>query len=156
MQAPLSWPMNKRDSTDLIGGLFLTALGLFFVIYAQRYNIGTLNRMGPAYFPIALGAVLAVLGLLIAVPAWSRAGVGPDVNWKTLFIVIGSVVLFGATLQIVGLILATMITVIVASLADNDITWRGRAILAVCVAPFIYLIFIFGLGMTVPMWPWSY
>ena len=148
--------MNKRDSTDLIGGLFITALGLFFVIYAQRYNMGTLNRMGPAYFPVALGGVLAFLGLLIAVPAWFRAGAGPDVSWKTLVIVIGSVVLFGATLQILGLMLATMLTIVVASLADNDITWRERAILIVTVPPIIYLIFIFGLGMTVPVWPWSY
>ena len=148
--------MNKRDSTDLIGGLFLTALGLFFVIYAQRYSMGTLNRMGPAYFPIALGAVLAFLGLLIAVPAWFRAGVGPEVNWKTLFIVIGSVVLFGATLQTMGLVFACMTTLLVASLADNDISWRERAILMVSVPPIIYLIFIFGLGMTVPVWPWNY
>ena len=148
--------MNKRDSTDLIGGLVLTALGLFFVIYAQRYSMGTLNRMGPAYFPIALGAVLAFLGLLIAVPAWFRAGVGPEVNWKTLFIVIGSVVLFGATLQTMGLVFACMTTLLVASLADNDISWRERAILMVSVPPIIYLIFIFGLGMTVPVWPWNY
>ncbi|MFB0898454.1 MAG: tripartite tricarboxylate transporter TctB family protein, partial [Polaromonas sp.] len=145
-----------RDSTDLIGGLFLTALGLFFVIYAQRYNMGTLNRMGPAYFPIALGAVLAFLGLLIAVPAWFRAGVGPEVSWKTLFIVIGSVVLFGATLQTMGLVFACMTTLLVASLADNDISWRERALLMVAVPPIIYFIFIFGLGMTVPVWPWSY
>ncbi len=148
--------MNKRDSTDLIGGLFLTALGLFFVIYAQRYSMGTLNRMGPAYFPIALGGVLAFLGLLIAVPAWFRAGVGPEVSWKTLFIVIGSVVLFGATLQTMGLVFACMTTLLVASLADNDISWRERVILMVSVPPIIYLIFIFGLGMTVPVWPWSY
>ena len=148
--------MNKRDSTDLIGGLFLTALGLFFVIYAQRYSMGTLNRMGPAYFPVALGSVLAFLGLLIAVPAWFRAGVGPEVSWKTLIIVIGSVVLFGATLQTMGLIFACMTTLLVGSLADNDITWRERAILMVTVPPIIYFIFIFGLGMTVPVWPWSY
>jgi hypothetical protein len=148
--------MNKRDATDLISGLFLTALGLFFVIYAQRYNMGTLNRMGPAYFPVALGAVMALLGLLIAVPAWSRAGVAPDVDWKTMAIVISSVVLFGVTLQTFGVIFATMTTLVVASLADNDITWRERAILIVTVPPIIYLIFIFGLGMTVPVWPWSY
>ena len=107
--------MNKRDFTDIIGGLFLTALGLFFAIYAQRYSMGTLNRMGPGYFPVVLGAIMALLGLLVAVPAWSRAGVGPDVSWKTMFIVIGSVVLFGATLQTVGLMFTSMLTVVVAS-----------------------------------------
>ena len=148
--------MNKRDSTDIIGGLFLTALGLFFVIYAQRYNMGTLNRMGPAYFPVVLGALMAVLGLLVAIPAWFRAGSGPEVSWKTLFIVIGSIVVFASTLQVLGLIFATMLTVVAASLADNEITWPGRAMLAVAVAPIIYVVFILGLSMTIPVWPWSY
>ena len=148
--------MNKRDLTDVIGGLFLAALGIFFVIYAQRYDTGTLNRMGPAYFPIVLGAVMALLGVLIAVPAWFRAGTAPEVNWKVLFIVIGSVVIFGATLQTLGLILSVIIAIVVSSVADNDMTWRARAILAVAVAPIIYLIFILGLGMTIPIWPWSY
>jgi hypothetical protein len=148
--------IKNRDTTDVIGGLFLTGLGLFFAIYAQRYNMGTLNRMGPGYFPVVLGVVMALLGLLVAVPAWFRAGIGPDISWKTLFIVIGSVVLFGATLQSLGLMAASMITVVVASLADNDITWRTRALMAAGVAPIIYLIFIFGLGMTIPVWPWGY
>jgi hypothetical protein len=148
--------MNKRDSTDIIGGLFLTALGLFFVIYAQRYDMGTLNRMGPAYFPVALGALLAVLGLLIAVPALTRPGSGPSVNWKALAIIIGSVVLFGATLKFLGLIFATIVTVVFATMADDDITWRGRAVLAAVIAPLVYLIFVAGLSMTIPTWPWSY
>lgn len=147
--------MHKRDFTDIIGGLFLLALGLFFAIYAQRYSFGTLNRMGPGFFPIVLGVIMGLLGLLIAVPAWFRGGNGPEVNWKTMSIVIGSVVLFGATLQSVGLMLASMITVVVASLADNDITWRTRAYMALGVAPIIYVIFVFGLGMIIPVWPWS-
>jgi hypothetical protein len=52
--------------------------------------------------------------------------------------------------------LASMITVVVASLADHDLTWRTRAFMAAGVAPIIYIIFIFGLGMTIPVWPWSY
>lgn len=148
--------MNKRDFTDIIGGLFLTAVGLFFAMYAQRYDMGTLNRMGPAYFPVVLGGVMVCLGLLIAVPAWFRAGTGPDVNWKTLSIIVGSVALFAATLQVLGLIAATMLSILVSSQADNGMTWRARAILAVCVAPIIYIIFILGLGMTVKVWPWGY
>ena len=147
--------MNKRDLTDIIGGIFLTALGLFFAIYAQRYSMGTLNRMGAGYFPVVLGVIMALLGLLVAVPAWFRAGEGPDVSWKTLFLVIGSVVLFGLTLNTLGLMFASMITVVVASLADHDITWRTRALMAIGVAPIIYMIFIFGLGMIIPVWPWS-
>ena len=71
--------MRQKDSIDIIGGLLLTATGLFAVIYAQTYTFGTLSRMGPGYFPVVLGAVLAVLGLLVAIPAWFRVGTGPVV-----------------------------------------------------------------------------
>lgn len=147
--------MKKRDSQDLIGGLLLVAVGLFFVVYAQRYTFGTLSRMGPGYFPVALGAVLAALGALVALPAWFRSGSLPSVNPKSFVIVTASVVLFAATLQTLGILIATAITVFLASLADNEITWRGRAILSVAVAFIIYLVFIAGLSMILPVWPWS-
>lgn len=148
--------MRQKDSIDIIGGLLLVAVGLFAVIYAQQYSFGTLNRMGPGYFPVILGAVLAVLGLLVAIPAWFRVGTGPVVRWKTFAIVIGSVVLFAATMKVLGLILATALAVLIASLADNEITWKGRLILAVSVSAITYLVFIFGLSMVLPAWPWSY
>ena len=148
--------MNKRDSRDIIGGMLVTAIGLFFVIYAQRYSFGSLTRMGPGYFPVVLGGVLTVLGVLVALPAWFRTGTAPSVNWKNFLFVIGSVLAFGAALQTLGLIFATMITVVIASMADKDITWRGRGMLAVAVALITYLIIITGLSMVLPIWPWSY
>lgn len=148
--------MRQKDSIDIIGGLLLTATGLFAVVYAQTYTFGTLSRMGPGYFPVVLGALLAVLGLLVAIPAWFRVGEGPKVKWKTFSIVIGSVVVFAATLKVLGLILCTALAVLIASLADDEITWKGRLILAASVSAITYLVFIFALSMVLPAWPWSY
>lgn len=149
--------MKKRDPADIISGLFLTAVGLFFAFYAMaNYKIGSLNRMEPGYFPVALGLILTFLGLLVVLPALGRPGQVPKVNWKSLLIIIGSIVLFGATLRFLGIVLATMITVLVASLADDEITLKERVMLAALVAPLVYLIFIFGLGMTIRTWPWSH
>lgn len=148
--------MKKRDPSDLISGLVLTAVGLFFAFYAMsNYDMGTLSRMGPGYFPVALGFILAGLGMWVVLPALGRPGEAPKINWKALLIITGSMVLFGATLTVLGIVLATMITVVVAFLADDDITWTGRAVLAVVVAPLVYLIFIVGLGMTIRTWPWG-
>ena len=47
--------MTKRDNTDIIGGAILCVLGAFIALYAQRYQMGTLFRMGPGYFPVVLG-----------------------------------------------------------------------------------------------------
>ncbi|MBA4264963.1 MAG: tripartite tricarboxylate transporter TctB family protein [Comamonadaceae bacterium] len=147
--------MKSKDMQDLVGGLAVMALGIFAAIYAQRYEFGDLNRMGPGYFPVALGVVLAVLGLLIAVPAFLRNGEKIHVEWKTFLLVLGSIVVFALTLKVLGLILATVLAVIVSSLADRETRWKGRIILAIGVAAVTYMVFGFGLGMVLPAWPWN-
>lgn len=147
--------MSHKDTHDIVGGLALTALGAFAAYYGQQYEFGSLNRMGPGYFPVALGLIVAVLGLIIAVPAFFRRGEPIHVEWKTLALVLGSIVLFALTLKTLGLILATMVAAIISSLADRETRWKGRLIIAVGVAAMTYLIFSVGLGMILPVWPWS-
>ncbi|MEZ5663031.1 MAG: tripartite tricarboxylate transporter TctB family protein [Burkholderiaceae bacterium] len=147
--------MSHRDTHDIIGGLVLTALGAFAAIYAQRYEFGELHRMGPGYFPVALGVVVAVLGLFIAVPAFMRRGEPIHVEWKTMLLVVASIVVFALTLKVLGLILATMLSVVISSLADKETRWKGRLLIAVGVAVITYLIFSLGLSMVLPIFPWS-
>jgi uncharacterized protein YacL len=146
--------MIKKDLRDLLGGLLMIAIGAFAVIYAQRYDMGQLRMMGPGYFPVALGALLIILGVFIAVPAWFRSGTSIEIQWKSLFWVTASMMLFAALLHVLGLILATMICVITSSMAST-LPWRTKFILAASVALLTYLIFSLGLGMLFPLWPWS-
>lgn len=147
--------MSHKDTHDIVGGLALTALGVFAAVYAQEYEFGALNRMGPGYFPVALGAIVAVLGLFIAVPAFFRRGEPIHVEWKTFVLVMASLVAFALTLKILGLVLATVLAVVISSLADRQTRWKGRLIIAVGVAATTYLVFIVGLSMVLPVWPWS-
>jgi len=57
--------MKIANGKDFWAGLMFTAFGLGFMIIAQDYAMGTAVRMGPAYFPTALGGILAVLGGVI-------------------------------------------------------------------------------------------
>lgn len=148
--------MQHRDTRDLVGGLALMALGLFAAYYAQEnYDIGDLRRMGPGFFPVSLGLTLAVLGFLVALPAWFRQGPVIRPAWTTLGLVILSLVVFSFTLKTLGLVLATMLSVMLSSMADRSIGWKNRLLLCVGVAGTTYLIFIMGLSMVLPVWPWS-
>jgi hypothetical protein len=40
-------------------------------------------------------------------------------------------------------------------LADRQITWKGRIAVAVGVAAVTWVVFIKGLSMVLPVWPWS-
>ena len=46
--------MTRRDHHDLIGGVLMTAIGVFIALYAQRYDFGSAARMGPGYWPALL------------------------------------------------------------------------------------------------------
>jgi hypothetical protein len=147
--------MKHKDMQDVLGGLTLTALGVFAAVYAQRYEFGDLNRMGAGFFPVTLGVLLAVLGVLITLPAFFRSGPPIEVRWKTFALVMGSIVVFALTLKVLGLILATMLSVVLSSLADDDTQWKGRLLIALGVAVLTYVIFGLGLSMVLPIWPWS-
>lgn len=148
--------MSQRDTRDVVGGLGMTALGCFAAWYSHnQYDLGDLQRMGPGYFPFSLGLLLAVLGLMVAIPAWFRRGESIRVAWKTLVLVTAGIVVFAFLLKSLGILLATAVAVIIASLADQQIGWRARLLVALGVAVVTWGVFIYGLGMVIPTWPWS-
>ena len=148
--------MQHRDTQDLVGGLALAALGLFAAYYAHdHYEIGNLRRMGPGFFPVSLGLTLAVLGLLVAIPAWFRQGPAIRPAWNTLFLVTLSLVVFSFSLKTLGVMVATALAVLLSSMADRQFGWKARLLLCIGVAAVTYLIFILGLNMVLPLWPWS-
>lgn len=145
---------TNRDNHDLVGGLLMTATGLFFALYATRYDFGTSARMGPGYFPVVLGWILTVLGLLIAVPAWWRRGARISVQWNNLLWCIVSLLVFAFSLQTLGLVIASFVTALV-SLVPSAMTLRTRLAVCAVVTLLTVLIFAIGLQMILPLWPWN-
>lgn len=143
-----------RDIHDLIGGLLMMAAGLFFALYGSRYNFGTSARMGAGYFPVVLGWTLAVLGLLVALPAWWRKGAGVTVQWANLGWTIASLLVFAVTLQRFGVVVASFLAALLA-LVPSAMTLRTRLTVCAVVALLTTLIFPLALQMILPIWPWS-
>ena len=70
-----------KSQQDWWAGLMFIGFGLFFIVFSLGtpdfinnivgtkliggYQMGSSVRMGPAYFPVVLGGMLAVLGLLV-------------------------------------------------------------------------------------------
>jgi len=53
--------MKVKNPKDFLAGLMFIVFGLFFVIGARNYQLGSAARMGPAYFPTLLGTLIGVL-----------------------------------------------------------------------------------------------
>lgn len=144
-----------RNLQDILGGLLMSGIGLFVALYGNQYEFGSPARMGPGFFPVVLGWVLAGLGALLTLVSLSQQGTRIQIQWTNLACVIGAVVAFAFALRTIGLIPATFIATVIASLADRDTSWMQRLVLGVAVAGLSALIFKMGLDMVLPLWWWG-
>ena len=147
--------MSRVDTRDIAGGLAIVAGGLASAWRSSQYEIGTMTQMGPGYFPLALSVIFALLGACIAVPALFRAGTGIAPDWKNLFFVLAAMIVFALSIQRLGIFIATVAAIAVVGLAGR-ITFPGSIALGIALSVLAWLIFILGLGMTIPAWPWSW
>jgi len=145
-----------KHQKDFWSGLMFLAIGLGFAGFAQQYELGTAQRMGPAYFPTALGGLLAILGLIIAIKGLARGERGADIerfHFGPLAVVLGAVSLFGFLLRPAGLVAALLVLIGVSAYASHEFRVREVIPLAAFLVVLVLAVFIWGLGMVVPVWP---
>jgi hypothetical protein len=139
---------------DFWAGLIYIAIGAAALVMAQDYALGTLQRMGPGYFPTILGGLLLLFGAISIIRSFVVGGpaVAP-IAWRALFLVIGSSALFAILLPRAGLVIASVSTGLMSAMASRWFAFDVRALaglLALAVA--CTLVFITMLHVPMPIW----
>ena len=131
--------MNIKSQKDFFSGLLFTAVGVAFAWGATKYRLGTAARMGPGYFPLMLGILMAILGGVITFKALVVETEDGDKvgRWalKPLFFIISANLLFGLMLgglpsikfPAFGLIVGIYALTFVASLAGEEFKFKEVA-----------------------------
>ena len=149
--------MRIRNPTDFWTGLLFGGFGLFAAVYAAlHYNLGSAVRMGPAYFPVWVGGMVALLGLVLLVGSLRIEGPRLQrIRLRPVLFVLGASIAFGYLLKPLGLVLATVMLVAVSAFGGHEFRWKEVALLAVGLAAFAVAVFVWGLGLPFPLWPAS-
>ena len=157
--------MKIKSQKDFYSGLLYTVVGAAFAYGATSYNVGSAARMGPGYFPLLLGSLLAIIGgiiifkaLVVETPTGDRVG---SWAWKPLSFIIAGNLLFGVLLgglpsikfPAMGLIVAIYGTTLVVSMAGDKFKLKEVLILATVLSVLSYLAFIVLLKLQFPVWP---
>ncbi len=157
--------MKLASQKDFLSGLMFTVVGAAFALGAREFEVGTAARMGPGYFPLMLGVLLAVLGVIITVQSFRKGGPDGDpvgaIAWRPLVFVLGANLAFGALLVGVpalgipafGLIVALYALVIIAGFAQPGTSIKQSLILATILAVGSYGAFVYMLNLQFPVWP---
>jgi len=164
--------MTIRNPRDFWAGLMFVVFGLAFVLIAAGtpafldpllgelrvpgYQMGSAVRMGPAYFPVLLGGLLAMLGAAILARSFVSGRSGEAVRITLPF----NIVDLGIGLGVFALLLkygdrvglSHDLAILAAALVVSLLSWRWRPnarplvlILAGCIA-FGYTLKPLGLG----------
>lgn len=157
--------MSMKSQKDFFSGLLFMAVGVAFAWGATNYSVGTAARMGPGYFPLVLGILLAILGAVITFKALvveteDGEKMGPWA-WKPLFFIIAANLVFGLLLgglpslhiPAMGLIAAIYALTFIASLAGEEFKLKEVVILATVLACLSYVAFILLLKLQFAVWP---
>ncbi|MEU4158313.1 tripartite tricarboxylate transporter TctB family protein [Actinoplanes sp. NPDC026670] len=146
----------RRAFPDLLAGGIFVLIGGLFAAGSLGYDRGTLLRMGPGYFPLLIGGVVAVLGLAIVIKGLIAADditFGP-VPWRAVLLILAAVVFFGVFVRRLGFVPTSMVTALLTTFASR----RVRPLVAVAVSAGLTLaatlIFVVGLQLRVPLWGW--
>lgn len=140
-------------SVDFWAGIVFAACGGVFLVFAQMYPMGTAQRIGPGYFPSVVAALLILLGLFIAVKALFSDGEQLRRVSLRSFTIIVAVLVFALLIRPMGLVVAVTATSLAASTASRHSSlWQSLG-LALGLAVLVAVIFGWGLGVQVKLWP---
>jgi hypothetical protein len=146
-----------RHPKDFVAGLLFIAIGIAAIVIAANYPLGTAARMGPGYFPRILGILLIALGSILALRALKLQGSPlPSWPWRPTVVVLASVVAFGLLVTHIGVVLSTIGLIVAASAASREFRPKESLIAGTLLAALAVGVFVLGLKLQLPIWPWSY
>lgn len=149
----------KDEAINFYAGSIMFFSGIFVVLYAQRYEMGSLEMMGPGYFPIVLGAILTGIGMVMSaisiyrVKGFPSAFIFKEWRYKNLFVITGSMLAFALMLLVFGLIISTFVATMLSCAASKYNTIKRSALISLTITILVYLIFDVALNMLVPTFP---
>jgi hypothetical protein len=149
---------HRRALPDiLVGGIFIAFGAAFALATIIDYDIGTPFQMGPGFFPLVLGALLAVLGAGVVGSGFvtEREELIGSIPWRAVILLTVAFIFFALTVRNLGVVPSLFVTVLLAAFASERIGVVGALAIGVGLTVASVVIFVVLLQLTLPLFgPW--
>lgn len=137
---------------DFWSGLMFVLAGLAAILLLGDLPVGRAGKMGPAYFPTVLGALLCLIGAIAIVRSMINRG-EPIARFylKELILVSVAVVCFGLLIRNAGLVPAIFALILISAYASPQFSWRASLLSALLMSGFAVLLFVKLLALPIPV-----
>ena len=145
---------SRIDLQDLLFGLFLVAVAAGTLVATRNLAVGHAADMGPGYLPRVVALALMGFGLFFSGRGLmrTRLGIAP-VQLRPLLAILASVGVFALTAERLGLAIASVLAVILASFATREGRLIETVAFAIVLSGAAVLLFVKLLGLPIPIWP---
>ena len=145
--------MKIKSQVDFWAGLMFIGFGAAAIFIARDYPFGSTMRMGPGYFPTAIGGCLIVLGAVVSAISLKVPGVaiGPW-PWRAIALMSTAFVLFAWGMQHLGFLPSLAILIVVSTFSTPHFRWKEMALEIVVLLAGSWAVFIYGLELPFPLW----
>ena len=150
--------MKIKSQRDFWSGLMFIVVGIVFAVGATNYSMGSSARPGPGYFPLILSVIMAILGGIVLFKALTIETEGGDLigpfAWRPLIVIVAAITVFGLALPRLGMLITVPLLIFITSMAGDEFHWKGVLVNAIVLTVGAWAIFIAGLKLTIPLYPW--
>lgn len=137
------------DAFNLVGAVCVTLGGAALIAGSLTYPVGTLTRMGPGYFPMITGCILAMIGLGLVAESRGAHTEGVKIRLRPVLAVFAALLWWGLTIERLGLVPSTVGLVILSSLAQRQPSLRMIAVTSAFLIAFAVGVFIYALSIPI-------
>lgn len=151
--AQTSHPAGRNNWWELGGALVMLLLGGYMLWRGIGYSVGSLNRIGPGFFPVAVGVCLIAISVAIALEVRFSDTSRPRFRFRPLTAIILGLLAFAVLVESAGLIPATFVLVLVSAFGDQTMSPLRAMTVATAIAALGYVVFIIGFRLPIdPFW----
>ena len=146
--------MKIKSPKNFWAGLMFISFGLFFLIGARNYQLGSAARMGPAYFPTLVAGAITIIGGIVMFQSFVVKGAKVTmIPLSVIFYITLSLILFGYLLKPLGLVPALVLLVVISAYAGHEFKLKEVLFLSALLIVLSALVFVKGLSLPFPLWP---
>lgn len=143
---------GQSKAARAVSGGVLLAAGLVISFFAWGYPTGSINQMGPGFFPQTIGILISLLAVTILIvdlrhPALERPSA---IQWRGLCFVSAGIIIFALLVERAGLVPSMFLAVGVSMFADDQAKPLTVLIYAITAAALGWLLFLVGLELPIP------
>lgn len=147
-------PMKVRAGQDFASGVLFALIAVAALYIGADYPMGSPQRPGTGVLPRILALCLLATGVFLI----GKSIIFGDVTmerwaWRPLFAITIATTMFGLTIDDLGLAITMILAMSIAALGTHDTRWPEFAGFLVIMIFGSWALFIWLLGMPIPMWP---